>query len=230
MRKGRPPYGDRPLPLDAGSVLPTPTPATHPHPALNWEALCCPPIVRRRPHLGYRPTVATRTSSATSPGSGGSGRTSKLASRLCRHRTRPRSDGAPAVVVERDGLGRRRGPRRRRRGSRVVPGAPRRPRHRRRGRSDDGALRRLPHRTRLPADQRPPRPTGAGVAVDRPAGPAGAQGPGPRRRSRCRPLGDDTGRTPRSLAPRVLTPSHRCDLRAVLPSSPSTVPQRPCGP
>lgn len=192
MRKGRPPYGDRPLPLDAGSVLPTPTPATHPHPALNWEALCCPLIVRRCPRLGYRRTVATRTSSAVSPDSGASGRASKNhSSRRCWHRASSWHDGTAAVVVERDGLGRRRSPRRPRGTSGLVPSTPRRARHRGRRGTRHGPLRRSPHRPGLSTHQRAPRRAGAGVVVDRATRQARAQGPRPGRRADCRSLGDD---------------------------------------
>ena len=227
------PARDRLQPLDAGSVLPTPTPATHPHPALNWEALCCLLIVRRCPRFGYRCAVATRKSSAFPPGSGGSDRASYLASRLRRHPTGPRSHRWPAGMVERDRLGRGRGPRCCRRGSPAVPRAPRRPRHRRGRGPNDGALRRLPHRTRVPADQRPPIRGGAGVGLHRPAGPPRAQDPGPRRPGDPRPLGDDPRRAPGRVAAGLVASPDSCRVRPVLapPAFPaSTGSQGPCGP
>src|SRR3954447_17857602 len=78
----------------------------------SWEALCCPLIVRRRPHLGHRHTVATRTSSAIPPSTGASGCPRiDLTARLGRHHAGPRNDGAAAVLVVGDRLDRRGGPR-----------------------------------------------------------------------------------------------------------------------
>src|SRR3954467_4196962 len=58
----------RPVPLDAGSVLPAPTPATHSPRAADVEALCCLLTVERCPRSGQRLREATYLSSAVSPG------------------------------------------------------------------------------------------------------------------------------------------------------------------
>src|SRR3954453_10214535 len=194
----------------------------------SWEALCCLLTVERCPPSGHRLRQATCPSSAVSPGLGAHRRlrpfrfcSGFLAADRRRGAPRARRHQPAAGLVERRGLDRGRGPRRRGRAPRPMPGPPRRPGHRARGGPRHGRLRRLPHRPRLPAHQRRPGGAAAPVAVHRAAGAPGAQRAWPGRRARPRPVDHYPRRTAHRLAPRLLAPVCGRLVRPLLPPPPA---------
>src|SRR3954447_9467781 len=199
----------------------------------SWEALCCLLTVERCPRSGQRLREATCLSSASAPGPDADRRPlcrpcpGVLAAHWCRGASRAGRHQPAAGLVERRGLDRGRGPRRRGGAARPVPGPPRRPRHRAGGRPRHGVLRRSPHRPGLPAHQRRPGRAAAPVAVHRAAGPPGAQRPRPDRRTHPRPVDHDPHRTAHRLGPRLGPPPRRRRIRPLLPPPPSLPPSPP---